>query len=183
MLKAPLLRRIRWHLRHGGLIAYATESCFGIGCDPRNARAVGRVLKLKGRPKSKGLILIAARFDQLAAYVAPLSERDRAQVFQWWPGPHTWLLPPSAKATSTLRGAHSSIAVRVTAHPDAALLCARLKSALVSTSANRSGRRPIRTLRECRRQFGGRLLLVPGQIGKRSRPSVIQDLKSGRIVR
>ncbi|MDD5180811.1 MAG: Sua5/YciO/YrdC/YwlC family protein, partial [Gallionellaceae bacterium] len=62
-------RRIAAHLKHGGLIAYPTEYCYGLGCDPRNRRAVRRLLQLKSRPQHKGLILIAGKFAQLAPYL------------------------------------------------------------------------------------------------------------------
>jgi L-threonylcarbamoyladenylate synthase len=71
----------------------------------------------------------------------------------------------------------------VTGHRDAALLCKQLNTALVSTSANRSGLRPIKCYRECRRQFGATVLTLPGRIGRYKRPSVIQDFVSGAIVR
>jgi L-threonylcarbamoyladenylate synthase len=183
VLTAGLFARVTAHLERGGVIAYATESCFGLGCDPRNARAIARLLRLKRRPKSKGLILIAADFDHLAPFVAPISDHQRARAAARWPGPHTWLLPASTKALPTLRGAHASLGVRVTAHRDAALLCNRLNTALVSTSANRSGLRPIKTYHECRRQFGSTVLTIPGRIGRHKRPSVIQDFKSGEILR
>ncbi|MBM4190566.1 MAG: Sua5/YciO/YrdC/YwlC family protein, partial [Betaproteobacteria bacterium] len=62
-------RALQHHLRHGGVIAYATESCFGLGCDPRNRVAVQRLLRLKGRPQAKGLILIASHLAQLQHYL------------------------------------------------------------------------------------------------------------------
>ncbi len=71
-------RALAAHLKRGGLIAYPTESCFGLGCDPRNRNAVLRLLALKQRPQRKGLILIAGRFSQLATYLQPLSA-DRAE--------------------------------------------------------------------------------------------------------
>src|SRR3989304_249036 len=75
---AITFRKIAAHLRHGGLIAYPTEYCYGLGCDPRNHRAVQRLLELKGRPQHKGLILIAGKFRQLVPYLKPLmlSEQD-----------------------------------------------------------------------------------------------------------
>ena len=60
--------RIRKHLQRGGVIAYPTESCYGLGCDPMNPHAVRRVLKLKKRSTSKGLILIAADIRQLRPF-------------------------------------------------------------------------------------------------------------------
>ena len=139
------IRRIAAHLAHGGLIAYATEYCFGLGCDPRNRRAVQRLLQLKGRPQHKGLILIAGRYTQLAPYLQALTpeqqdmlRRDGAQAI-------TYLMPARSSAPRWLRGAHDTLAVRLTAHHQAAALCNALGMALVSTSANYSGHRPART--------------------------------------
>jgi L-threonylcarbamoyladenylate synthase len=59
-------RRLKAYLKRGGLIAYPTESCYGLGCDPDNRQAVQRILKLKQRPQCKGLILIASHYHQVA---------------------------------------------------------------------------------------------------------------------
>jgi len=175
--------RIRKHLQRGGVIAYPTESCYGLGCDPMNPHAVKRVLKLKKRSPSKGLILIAANTRQLRPYLASLSSTLATRMRSRWPGPHTWLIPASPQCPATLRGAHDSVAVRVTAHPGAAALCRAAKMALVSTSANLSGGKPAKTAQECQRLFGKRVLVIPGPIGTRRRPSTIQDLVSGKIIR
>jgi L-threonylcarbamoyladenylate synthase len=176
-------RALRTYLKHGGLIAYPTESCFGLGCDPRNRAAVKRLLRLKRRPQAKGLILIASDLRQLKPYIAPLTPAQRQQVEATWPGPHTWLVPVTPRCPVWLTGRHRSIAVRVTAHPPAARLCHEINMALVSTSANRSGSKPAKTWRECRRLFGAQVRVLPGRIGKRRKPSTIQDLASGRIIR
>ena len=180
---ATLIRRVRAHLRNGGVIAYATESCYGLGCDPRNARAVQRLLQLKHRPQSKGLLLIADRFERLAPFVGALDAQQRASLQQWWPGPYTLLLPASRRAPHWLRGSHDNIGVRVTAHPGAASLCRRLGMALVSSSANRSGLRPLKTYTDCVHAFGRDALVLRGKIGKRKSPSTIIDFKSGRLIR
>lgn len=175
--------RIRTHLRRGGVIAYATESCFGLGCDPRNYRATRRILRLKGRPQRKGLILVGASFAQLAPYVLPLGATEREIVSRYWPGPYTMLMPTPPQTPRWLTGRHATLAVRVTAHRDTARLCAITGSALVSTSANRSGLRALKTAAACRRAFGSRALVVPGRIGRRKRPSTIMDLRSGAVFR
>jgi L-threonylcarbamoyladenylate synthase len=182
-LSSALLRKLRAHLRQGGVVAYATESCFGLGCDPRNYRAVRKILKLKGRPQNKGLILIGADFRQLAPFVAPLTQQEIGSLANYWPGPTTLLLPAARRAPKWLTGGHASIALRVTAHPDAAWLCKQLGMALVSTSANRAGNKPYKTHAACRKAFGASVLVLPGRIGKRKRPSTIMDFKSGRILR
>jgi len=183
VLTASLVRKLRAHLKQGGVIAYPTESCYGLGCDPRNRRAVMRLLRLKGRPQRKGLILIASTFGQLQPYAASLSAEQWRTVAPSWPGPVTWLLPAARTTPAWLRGSHKSIAVRVSAHPPAARLCQVLRMALVSTSANRTGMVPARSYRQCARQFGVGVLTVPGQIGRRRRPSTILDLASGEVMR
>jgi L-threonylcarbamoyladenylate synthase len=180
---SALVRRLRSHFQHGGLIAYPTESCFGLGCDPRNARAVRRLLRLKGRPQGRGLILIADDSRRLADFIAPLDAAQQLRVEETWPGPYTWLIPAGKKAARWLRGRHDSIAVRVTAHPLAAGLCHSLGSALVSTSANRAGMKPLKTYADCIKAFGNQVLTIPGNIGKNKKPSTIRDLTSGKLVR
>ena len=180
---AALIRKVRAHLDGDGIIAYATESCYGLGCDPRNARAVRCLLKLKGRPQSKGLILIADRYNRLRRYVLPPTAEQSKQLDRTWPGPHTWLMPASPHTPRWLRGRHESIAVRVTAHPDAAELCRVLGTALVSTSANRAGLKPLKTRASCVKAFGQGVLVLSGKTGARKNPSTIQHLLTGRIIR
>jgi L-threonylcarbamoyladenylate synthase len=178
-MTAPLRQAAR-ALRAGGVIAYATEHCFGLGCDPLNPRAVARLLRLKRRAPRKGLILIAADIEQLAAFVTDIPSHVRAT----WPGPHTWLLGPRAAVPRWITGAHTRVAVRVTAHSQAAALCRVFGKPIVSTSANRAGIKPARTYREVCRRFGTCLSYVlPGRVGKLAAPTPIRDAASGVWVR
>lgn len=179
MTPLPDIAALRRHLAAGGVIAYPTESCYGLGCDPMNARAVAAILRLKGRPKDKGLILIGSAPEQFTPYLA----EPPAAWPQYWPGPFTLLLPAARRCPHWLTGRHSKLAVRVTAHPEAARLCHSLGIALVSTSANRSGQRMLRTAAECRKEFGRKVWVLDGRIGKRRRPSTIVDPSSGGIFR
>lgn len=176
-------RRIRSFLRRGGVLAYPTESCYGLGCDPRNPHAVRRLLALKQRSQSKGLILIAASLRQLRPYLAKLTPQLERRMRAKWPGPHTWLVPAADSCPAWLCGSHPTLAVRVTAHRDAARLCKLAGMALVSTSANLSGDRPAHTRAECQRLFGKRAWVLPGRIGTRRRPSTIQNLLTGEVLR
>jgi L-threonylcarbamoyladenylate synthase len=167
-------------LKRGGIVAYATEYCFGLGCDPGNRTAVLRLLRLKRRPVRKGLILLAADPGQLVPYVAEFSPAALAS----WPGPHTWLLRPKAGVPGWITGAHDRLAVRVTAHVQAAALCRAAGMAVISTSANRTGEAPARTDREVRRRFGRRVdFVLPGQVGDAPAPTPIRDADSGKLVR
>lgn len=183
MTQLPDIRRLRAWLARGGVIAYATESCFGLGCDPRNARAVRLILALKGRPKARGLILVGSELSQFKRFLAPLPLAFSSRLSQWWPGPNTLLLPASRRCPRWLTGHHEKLAVRVTAHAETARLCRALNSALVSTSANRSGRRALKTAGACRRAFGARIWVLPGRSGGRRTPSTILDPVSGALLR
>lgn len=169
-------------LKRGGVIAYPTESCYGLGCDPMNRGAVEKILKLKGRGAAKGLILIAANRRQLQPYATKASIEAAWQKGRW-PGPVTWVLPAAKTCPEWLTGGRGTVAVRITAHAGAASLCEEAGMALVSTSANRSGHKPAKTWRQCRRLFGERVRVVQGRIGARKRPSTLIDFASGKVLR
>ena len=180
-----------WHLRQavralqaGGIVAYPTEAVYGLGCDPLRGEAVQRLLALKQRPVEKGLILIASDWSQLEPYLLPLTASQRKRLFATWPGPHTWILPCHPAVPVWLRGAHDSLAVRITAHPVAAALCAAWGGALVSTSANRSGLPPARSPLRVRQQFGEAIdYLLPGALGGLANPTAIRDGLTGKVLR
>lgn len=177
-------RGLAHYLRTGGVIAYPTESVFGLGCDPSNRTAVHRVLKIKGRPQRKGLILIASDLGQLSPYIAPLTAEQQARLAQSSTlRPYTWVVPTAADCPRWLTGQHRSIAVRLTANPLCRRLCSDSDMALVSTSANRSGGRPVKTTRDCLRRFGSQARIIRGRTGGARRPSTIADLLTGRILR
>lgn len=180
-MNAP--RSLAAYLKRGGIIAYPTESCYGFGCDPRNRRAVQRILRLKQRPQRKGLILIASDYRQVARYLQPLTSAEQARLRQNGAQAVTNLMPVKPSCPRWLRGAHDTLAVRLTAHPFAKRLCRSAGSALVSTSANLGGRRATKTYAECQRQFGKKVWVLPGRVGKRKRPSTIRAWLGDRIVR
>lgn len=181
-LNPESLARAAEVIRSGGVVAYPTESCFGLGCDPRNTAAVRRILRIKRRPRAKGLILIADRISRLLPYVDFRAVSRRQPILDSWPGRHTWLLP--AGTSRWLRGGHDTLAVRVTAHRDAARLCQLARTAIVSTSANRSGRRMLRCAHAVRREFGNEIdFIVDGRVGNARAPSIIRHFDTGEVVR
>ena len=171
-------------LRAGGIVAYPTEAVYGLGCDPRDTRALNRLLEIKQRDPHKGFIMIGASFDQLEPYLAALDDNTRARILPTWPGPVTWLLPARDDVSPLLRGAHHTLAVRVTAHPLAAALCRAFGGALVSTSANRSNASPARTAEQVRAQLGADLdYLLEGAVGNAANPTEIRDAATGALLR
>ncbi|WP_295392033.1 Sua5/YciO/YrdC/YwlC family protein [uncultured Thiodictyon sp.] len=182
-----LRHRVRLAARviaNGGLVAYPTEAVYGLGCDPWNRAAVMRLLVLKCRQQSKGLILIAADPQQLAPFVLSLAPARMAAILASWPGPNTWLLPARPGVPEWLRGRFDTLAVRVTQHPLAAALCRAYGGAIVSTSANVAARLPARSADQVRRRFPGGLdLILAGACGGADRPSVIRDGCTGQVLR
>jgi L-threonylcarbamoyladenylate synthase len=176
-------RALAAHLKRGGLIAYPTESCYGLGCDPNNRRAVQRILKLKQRPQHKGLILIASSYFQITQYIQHITKEEQAKLQRDGAQAITYLMPARPSTPRWLRGKHDTLAIRFTAHPLAKNLCRTSHSALVSTSANRSGMRPTKTYAECQRLFGKEVWVLRGRVGKRKQPSTIRAWLDDRIVR
>jgi L-threonylcarbamoyladenylate synthase len=170
-------------LEHGGIIAYPTETVYGLGCDPFNATAVLQLLALKQRSIQQGLVLIASDFAQLKPLLLPLDPATEARVTTTGPGAITWVLPCLPEIPAWLRGQHSGLAVRVTTHPVAAALCKRWGGPLVSTSANLHGRHPSTGPLAVRKAFNARVdCILHGEPGS-GRPSEIRDAISAKTLR
>ena len=171
-------------VRTGAVIAYPTEAVYGLGCDPACEPAVRRLLQLKQRPASAGLILIADSFDPLAPWVGTLAPGMLNRALESWPGPVTWLFPRAAQVPDWLAGTHPTIALRVSAHPVCRALCSSFGGPLVSTSANPHSMQPARTAATVEALFAGAIAgIVEGELGALERPSEIRDLATGHIVR
>lgn len=173
-------------LRLGKVIAYPTEAVYGLGCDPFNKHAVENLLALKQREVSKGLLLIAADWEDVVDLVdmSKLFKNDLAKVLAAWPGPVTWLFPASSKVPSWIRGAYASVALRITAHPTASAICRAFAGPIVSTSANIADQPPARTRQELLQQFGNKIeFIVRGRVGRLKRPTPIYDVLTGKLVR
>ena len=179
-----VLRRACRALADDGVVAYPTEAVYGLGCRPDSASATLRLAEIKRRDLHAGFILIAADREQLEAFMAPLDARIERRLRRSWPGPVTWIVPATPAAPPWITGGRDTVAVRVTAHPVARRLCETFGAALVSTSANISGRPPARTALGVRRRFGDKLdIVVPGVAGGAARPTEIRDALTNELLR
>lgn len=173
-------------LKSGGVIAYATEAVFGLGCDPDNEQAVMRLLQIKQRPIEKGLILLAASQQQLQPYVdfTQLTEAQLNRVESTWPGPFTWIVPAQSKTPSWVTGQFDSVAVRVTAHQQAAELTQAFGKPIISTSANLTTFPPGTSVDEVIEALGDLLDgVLDSQVGEQRLPSTIRDAITGDLIR
>jgi L-threonylcarbamoyladenylate synthase len=173
------------YLSNQQVIAYPTESIFGLGCDPDSEKAVKQLLELKKRDINKGLILIADNYQQLLPYIDDdgLSTEQKNMMFESWPGHVTWILPKNSATPYFITGQFDTIAVRVTAHPVVKALCHQYGKPIVSTSANLSGYAPCQTSEQVQQQFGQSFPILQGKLGNKTTPSQIRDSRNGQIIR
>jgi L-threonylcarbamoyladenylate synthase len=169
-------------LRRGGVIAYPTEGVWGLGCDPQNKQAVTKILKIKNRVAEKGVILIAGDINQLSPYLGVIPEPIFKKVEASWPGPITWVLPASAAAPEWITGGRDTVAVRVTTHSLVRMLCRSWGGAIVSTSANRSGREAASTQYAVQAALGNEVdYLLAGTTLGDGKPSAIRHWQGATL--
>ena len=181
-MRAELREAVRL-LRDGGIISHACEGVWGFACDPFNELAVRRILEIKQRPQSKGLIVIADIASQFEHELAQLSSDVRPRVEASWPGPTTWLLP-TTRFPHWVVGDHATVAARVPGHKQARTIAAMFENAIVSTSANIANDPPCLTESEARDKFEELVdYVVPGAIAQSSGPSEIFDAITGDQIR
>ena len=196
-------------LKKGQLLAYPTESVWGIGCDPFNKQAVMRLLDIKQRPIEKGMIVVTDSPSRITALLEGLSIDQRQRVLDSWQTDskdatvkqaHTWLLPIPKNLPITIpswiTGTHDSVAVRVIGHPLVKQLCAQMVSVsnpygfVVSTSCNPSGKPPAMSLIEAQSYFLGDNVnsneyvgYLKGETLGYQLPSQIGDALTGQVIR
>lgn len=178
---------VQW-IKSGHVVAYPTESVYGLGCDPENLSAVRKILEIKQRSASKGLILVAADLNQITRYIKKLSNNDIAKINTASAKAITWLIPANNNISSLLTGKHNQlekkIAIRISQHPIIKALCLQLGHPIVSTSANISGQAMCRTADEVSAQLKtGIDYIIDQPCGNNSCPSEIWDLISGVQIR
>lgn len=183
MIPWPVRQAAR-HLQAGGIVAYPTETVYGLGCDPLDPDAVSRLLQLKQRPMAKGLILIGAELAQLRPYLDLSDPGLLHKLEQPSTPPTSWIVPAASSTPAWLTGRHDSLAVRLTPHPVARALCLAFGGAIVSTSANPAGLPPARSALQVRRYFNGQIdELLHGDIPADARPSQIRHIVTDAILR
>ncbi len=172
--------RVREHLRRGALLAYPTETVYGLGSRPTD-EGVLALNRLKGRPPCKPFLLLVSSQAMAEAAGLVLNASASALARAFWPGPLTLVLPGGeGKLPDALRGAEGGIAVRHTSHAGIRRLVAALGEPLTSTSANRPGTPPapgasriVELFREA--VDAGQLLVLDGGVLGHVPPSTIVD--------
>ena len=133
-------------LRGGGVIAYPTETVYGLGVDPFNRSALDALFHVKGRNREKALLLIVGATDHLDTITSNIPARARACMEKFWPGPLSILLPKHPDLPDEVAPGLDKVCVRCPGLTTARNLCDAFGGAITSTSANASGEVPVTRL-------------------------------------
>ena len=179
-------------LREGGLVAFPTETVYGLGADAKNAEAIKKIFSAKGRPSNHPLIVHLAapdKFDQaqidwvplIAPWVRDLSEDALKLMNAFWPGPLTLVFKKDKSVLNELTGGQDTVAIRAPAHPIAQELLRKFKGGVVAPSANRFGKVSPTSAADVRNEFEGMLdlMVLDGGDCEVGIESTIIDLSSG----
>ena len=168
-------------LRAGEVVAYPTETVYGLGVDPFSEAAVERLFALKGRAPDNPVLLVAADLAQVEAVVSELSPKALVCADAFWPGPLSLLLSRSGKLPEVVTAGLPKVCVRCTADDVARRLCQAFGGALTSTSANVSGGAPACCLEDIK--LDGITIGVDGGKLDASLPSTVYDPDLDEVVR
>jgi L-threonylcarbamoyladenylate synthase len=174
--------------RRGEVVAFPTETFFGLACDPSHPEAVKTLLELKGRDLGSGVPLIiddSAQIETLLEESVPVGELRRRLAVQFWPGPLTIIVQPSSewalRFQPGIRAADGSVALRVSSHPIARTLAKALGGPITATSANPHGAEPPLRSEEVRAYFPDLALISDvnnRSSGANMKPSTILDVRT-----
>lgn len=164
--------------RSGGIIAYPTETFYGLCVDPFNREAVDALYRLKGRPSASPIPLIIGSADMLGLVAEDVTPLAKALIERFWPGPLTLVLKAKKELPDALTASTGTIGVRLSGSGAARRLSMMLSSPITSTSANPSGKRPPVSSSEVLGYFGGSIdLLIDGGVLGGAKGSTIVDAR------
>ncbi len=162
----PLVQTAVAKLCAGEVVAFPTETVYGLGADAGNAAAVAKIFELKGRPHNHPLIVHVASVHALAQWVVAVPAAAERLAAQFWPGPLTMILPRAAGVCDAVTGGQATVGVRCPAHPLALQLlraCAEVGiTGIAAPSANRFGHVSPTTAAHVRAEFGADLFVLDG---------------------
>lgn len=159
-IDAATIARAAAVLRAGGLVAFPTETVYGLGANALDAAAVRRIFEAKGRPARNPLIVHIAEASEALRVVAAWPETAARLAERFWPGPLTLVLPRRSEVPDVVTGGGATVAVRVPAHPVAQALLRAAGVPVAAPSANRSTRLSPTRAEHILHELGGRIDLI-----------------------
>ena len=179
----PAVRRAAEILRAGGLVAFPTETVYGLGADASSESAVARLYAAKGRPADHPVIVHFADAERAFEWAREVPNAARVLAARYWPGPLTLILKRSLRAGDFVTGGQDSVGLRVPSHPVAQALLREFGGGVAAPSANVFGKLSPTTAVHVKEDFSSQIELIldggPSDVGIES---TIVDLSSGKAV-
>ncbi|HEX5889239.1 MAG TPA: L-threonylcarbamoyladenylate synthase [Pyrinomonadaceae bacterium] len=173
-------------ISNGGVIAFRTDTFYGLGVNPFNAAAVARLKELKGREDNKPILLLISDADQVKRLIATSSDRFKIAAREFWPGPLTIIGQAVPGLPEEITAGTGTVGVRLPDDESVRELVRKCGRVLTATSANPAGREPARSAQEVASYFTNKLdLIVDGGEVTATEPSTVLDVLTSppRIVR
>jgi L-threonylcarbamoyladenylate synthase len=183
MTDPSLIRKAVDILHNGGLVAFPTETVYGLGADASNDQAVQAIFKVKGRPETHPLIVHLGSLDQLRQWAEGIPEAARELGHRFWPGPLTMILKKAGRVSKVVTGGQETVGLRIPDHPVALALLREFGGGVAAPSANRFGKVSPTSVDHVRQDLGSDVDFIldggPCAIGVES---TIVDFTSGEPV-
>jgi L-threonylcarbamoyladenylate synthase len=170
------LPRIAETITRGGIIAFRTDTFYGLGADPFNRSALQRIKQLKGREADKPILVVISNIDQIERFISKRSRIFDLLAEQFWPGPLTLIGKAALDVPAEITAGTETIGVRLPDDDNVRALVRSCGGALTATSANPSGQAPARVAEDVERYFGAAVdLTVDDGEARSDRPSTVVD--------
>ena len=172
-------------LKDGAVIAYPTETVWGLGCLPNDEFALQRLANIKQRSTNKGFILVSPNIEYCLPFIDPKYHILAIQNIQLnLKKPTTWLIPKAPQTSTLISGQFNTIAIRISPHPFIKKVCDALQMPLISTSANMHSRPSLNSGLLVQRILGAKVdKIIYGYPNGSGQASTIVDCLNNQIVR
>jgi L-threonylcarbamoyladenylate synthase len=178
--------RIASVIANGGVIAFRTDTFYGLGADPFNRDAVQRIKQLKGREGDKPILVVISDREQVARFISELSPAFDLLAGKFWPGPLTLIGQAAPEVPEEITAGTETVGVRLPGDDAVRTLVQACGGALTATSANPSDREPAKTAKEVRNYFNDAVdLIIDGGDAEADQPSTVVDARDveARLIR
>lgn len=174
---AESLRRISEVINRGGVIAFRTDTFYGLGANPFNREAVKTIKQLKGREGDKPILIVISELDQIERLISDRTRSFGALAERFWPGPLTLIGKAASAVPEEITAGTETVGVRLPGDDKVRALIRECGGALTATSANPSHQSPAKTAEEVRDYFGEMIeLIVDGGSAQTDQPSTVVDV-------
>ncbi len=160
MVSDPEIDNAAAILRDGGLVAFPTETVYGLGADANNSAAIRKLYAAKGRPADHPVIVHLADISQLGQWTRDITPVAETLARHFWPGPLTLILRRAPGVAEAVTGGQDTVGLRIPSHPVARALLRKFGAGIAAPSANRFGHVSATTADHVRQEFGGTVDLV-----------------------